>query len=74
MRAVQQLCAFASLADFIESVGTLADSNTWLAAMKGQYPAQEIDQLPPGWRLMEVVALDVPGLEAARHLVLMKRN
>jgi 16S rRNA (guanine527-N7)-methyltransferase len=66
--------AFASLADFIESVGTLADSNTWLAAMKGQYPAQEIDQLPPGWRLMEVVALDVPGLEAARHLVLMKRN
>jgi hypothetical protein len=41
-------------------------------AMKGVHPHEELNELPP---IVEVVAtpkLDVPGLDAARHLVVMR--
>jgi 16S rRNA (guanine527-N7)-methyltransferase len=42
-----------------------------LAAMKGVYPQEELDRLPAGFRLLDVVPLAVPGLDAERHLVLL---
>jgi 16S rRNA (guanine527-N7)-methyltransferase len=41
--------------------------------MKGVYPDEELALLPPQWRVQEVIPLHVPGIEAARHLVLLKR-
>jgi 16S rRNA (guanine527-N7)-methyltransferase len=43
-----------------------------LAAMKGVYPAAELESLPADVRVREVIALDVPHLDAERHLVLME--
>ncbi len=40
----------------------------WLA-MKGKYPQEEIDALPKGWRVVAVHPLQVPGLDAERHLI-----
>lgn len=44
-----------------------------LLAMKGVYPADELAALPPGWALRESLPLQVPGLGAERHLVVVGR-
>lgn len=61
--------AFASLADFINEAGHLCAPDGRLLAMKGTYPAEELARLPTGFRMVEVIPLQVPGLAAERHLV-----
>lgn len=63
--------AFASLQDFVEAVRHLAGPGTQLLAMKGRHPELELAELPSGITLDAVHRLDVPGLDADRHLVRM---
>lgn len=64
--------AFASLADFTNwSVGALAPGGAWMA-MKGKYPASEIDALDKGMDMFHVEQLSVPGLDAERCIVWMR--
>jgi 16S rRNA (guanine527-N7)-methyltransferase len=66
--------AFASLADMLGWGGhLLAPGGVWLA-MKGRVLEDELSAVPPEFRVEKIVALDVPGLDAERHLVLLKRN
>ena len=66
--------AFASLADFVTvSAAHLQDQGV-LYAMKGRYPDQEMAELPTGWELVRSHQLDVPGLDAERHLLELKRT
>lgn len=61
--------AFASLADFVSLTRhLLAAEGRWLA-MKGQRPVQEVTQLPSDITVVDILRLDVPGLNEARHLV-----
>jgi 16S rRNA (guanine527-N7)-methyltransferase len=65
--------AFASLADFTQwSVGALAPQGVWMA-MKGKHPAAELLALDPGVQVFHVEPLQVPGLDAERCLVWMRR-
>jgi 16S rRNA (guanine527-N7)-methyltransferase len=66
--------AFADLGEFATLAGHLVGEDGVLAAMKGVYPYEELAQLPPAYRVAETIALDVPGLEAERHLVLIRRQ
>ena len=66
--------AFGSLAQFVRVGGHLLGDNGRLLAMKGLAPANEIADLPAGWRIASVHALDVPGLDAQRHLLVIERN
>lgn len=61
--------AFASLADFVDLAGHLSDC---LWAMKGAYPADEIAALPAGWAVRDCQELEVPGLDAQRHLLQLR--
>ena len=64
--------AFASLAQFVEcSAHLLAPGGSW-AAMKGQMPDDEIAALPASIVLSAAIKLEVPGLEAQRHLLLLR--
>jgi 16S rRNA (guanine527-N7)-methyltransferase len=64
--------AFAALPEFVERTRTLlAPRGSW-AAMKGAVPDDEIRALPADVHVSEIIALQVPGLEAARHLLLLK--
>ena len=64
--------AFASLADMIGWGGhLLAPGGVWLA-MKGRIDAAELDAVPAGFRVERIVALNIPGLDAERHLVILK--
>ena len=66
--------AFASLADFVTwSAGTLAEGGVWLA-MKGRHPEPEIAGLPPGVAVFHVEPLRVPGLDAERCIVWLKKT
>ena len=63
--------AFSSLAAFAALAGRHAAPDGRMAAMKGRLPADELADLPPGWRITGLHRLSVPGLEAERHLVLL---
>lgn len=64
--------AFSDLSEFVSLTGRLLASSGVIAAMKGLHPYEELEHLPSGFRVKEVRALQVPGLEAARHLVLIE--
>jgi 16S rRNA (guanine527-N7)-methyltransferase len=65
--------AFASLADFTGVAGHLClRHGSRLAAMKGVYPHEELLQLPVRFAVEKVLPITVPGLEAKRHLVIIK--
>ena len=65
--------AVASLADMLGWGGSLlAPEGVWLA-LKGRFPQDELAALPAGFHVDAVVALDVPGLDAERHVVIIKR-
>jgi 16S rRNA (guanine527-N7)-methyltransferase len=65
--------AFASLADFTRWTSRhLAERGVWLA-MKGKAPDEEIAALPPSVEVFHVEPLLVPGLDAHRCLVWMRR-
>ncbi|HEY9396304.1 MAG TPA: 16S rRNA (guanine(527)-N(7))-methyltransferase RsmG [Burkholderiales bacterium] len=63
--------AFAELRLFVQWCSHLIEPGGVLAAMKGIYPNEEIERLPAGFEVQRVVRLNVPGLEAERHLVLI---
>lgn len=64
--------AFSDLSEFVRLSARLCRSGGNLLAMKGVYPHDELAQLPAEYRQVEVVALNVPGLEAQRHLVIIR--
>ena len=65
--------AFASLSTLINcSEHLLTEGGCWLA-MKGQLPGDEIDALPATVAVARVEQLQVPGLDAQRHLVKIVR-
>ena len=66
--------AFSDLAEFVRLSGHLLAEGGTLLAMKGVHPYEEIGQLPAGWRVAEVIPLQVPGVEGARHLVRVERG
>ncbi len=66
--------AFSSLQDFARwSFGALAPQGIWLA-MKGKHPTEELATLPETVEVFHVEQLQVPGLQADRCLVWMRRK
>jgi 16S rRNA (guanine527-N7)-methyltransferase len=61
--------AVATLAELAVLAAPLARPGTRLIAYKGQRPDAELAALPPGWRLLSVRRVEVPGLRAERCLV-----
>ncbi len=65
--------AFTELGDFIKVTDHLiAPKGKW-AAMKG-WAEKELDNVPADYEIEQVVPLQVPGLEAARSLVVVSRK
>lgn len=65
--------AFTSLANLVTWCGdTLADEGNFLA-MKGQFPDDEVSELPLGWQLTSSCSLNVPGADGERHLLIISR-
>ncbi|MFM0192351.1 16S rRNA (guanine(527)-N(7))-methyltransferase RsmG [Paraburkholderia strydomiana] len=61
--------AFAELADFVTLARHLVAGQGAILAMKGVRPDDEIGRLPAGAHVEQIIRLDVPFLDAERHLV-----
>ena len=61
--------AFAELADFVTLARHLVAEQGAIWAMKGVRPDGEIERLPAGAHVEQVIRLNVPSLDAERHLI-----
>ena len=66
--------AFAELTDFVSLAGHLLVGGGTLYAMKGQMPYEEIARLPAGWHVAQCLPLEVPGMMAERHLIVLQKD
>jgi len=66
--------AFAELADFVTLARHLVAEQGAILAMKGVRPDDEIERLPAGAHVEQIIRLDVPFLDAERHLVTVLMN
>jgi 16S rRNA (guanine527-N7)-methyltransferase len=66
--------AFAELIDFVNLSGHLLEQDGSMIALKGKKPDEEIQRLPLTWRVEKMESLNVPGMQADRHLVWIKKN
>jgi len=66
--------AFAELIDFVNLSGHLLEQDGSMIALKGKKPDEEIQRLPLAWRVEKVESLIVPGMQADRHLVWIKKS
>ena len=65
--------AYTELGDFLRSTRHLAAEHGRWAAMKGS-PEQELARVPDDCRIERVIPLKVPGLQAARSLIIATCN
>lgn len=69
--------AFASLGDFINMAGHLCaqdGESGRLVAMKAESSAEECARISPEYVIEAVIPVSVPGLDAKRQLIKIKRN
>jgi 16S rRNA (guanine527-N7)-methyltransferase len=70
--------AFAPLPRLCEWVQPLCGKQTRVIAMKGRWPpepgANDSADVPRGWRIEGAPAVEVPGLDAQRHLITLSWN
>jgi 16S rRNA (guanine527-N7)-methyltransferase len=66
--------AFAPLPRLLETVTPLCGPHTRVLAMKGHRPVQELAALKAPWRVERERELQVPGLAAARCVIVLARG
>ncbi|AMX03937.1 16S rRNA (guanine(527)-N(7))-methyltransferase RsmG [Microbulbifer thermotolerans] len=66
--------AFASIADMVLVSEHLLSSEGRFYAMKGKLPEDELSGLPKGIKVEQVRPLSVPGCDADRHLIVLRRE
>ncbi|HEY5293250.1 MAG TPA: 16S rRNA (guanine(527)-N(7))-methyltransferase RsmG [Burkholderiales bacterium] len=66
--------AFSDMGEFVRITRHLLAPGGMFAAMKGLYPYEEIEKLPSDCKVRQVLPLAIPGLDAARHLVLIGQD
>ena len=66
--------AFSEMGEFVRVTRHLLAPGGIFAAMKGLHPYEELEKLPEGCKLEQVLPLAVPGVDGARHLVLIAQG
>ncbi len=66
--------AFADLSDFVNWSGHLLAEGGEFIALKGTAPPKEQERLPAAWKVRLLQPLQVPKLQAERHLVFIQKS
>ncbi len=66
--------AFAAIPDMLGSCDHLCAAGGAFFAMKGTFPQEELAGLTDEYKVCAVKPLPIPGLEAARHLVVIEKR
>lgn len=64
--------AFSGIPDLLNRVQHLCAPGARVIAMKGQYPEDELGGWPTGFSCEAVTNIVIPGLQAARHVALIR--
>ncbi len=64
--------AFAEIKDLLQRVQHLCVPGARVLAMKGQYPTDEMDGWPAGFRCESVEKISIPDMPGERHVVLIR--
>jgi len=66
--------AFAPIPELLEKVAPLCGPETRVLAMKGKWPKEELAALAAPWRVVSSRELAIPGLDAARCVIVLARS
>ncbi len=66
--------AFASLRQMLQRCGHLVARGSRFYVMKGQYPEQELSELPKNYKVVAIRPLQVPGVDGDRHLIVIEEG
>ncbi len=66
--------ALGSLPYFVSVAGHMLKKQGRLLAMKGKIPHSELKEIPLGWEVIETKKIEVPCLQAERHLLIISRQ
>ena len=66
--------AFATIKDMLNGCQQLVTFGGFFVAMKGIYPAAELDAMPANYSLLDCDVLQVPGVGAERHLITIQKQ
>lgn len=66
--------AFASLNDMLSWCEHLPAENGRFYALKGLYPEDELAQLPGQYKIESIEQINVPGIDASRHIVIISKR
>jgi len=66
--------AFSGMAELIDQAAHLLAPDGRFLFMKGVYPQAEVAALPAGWEVAAVHRLAIPGLDAERHLLVVRAS
>jgi len=66
--------AYSAIDNLIAGVEQLLADDVTILAMKGTYPVAELENIPEMFKVEDVASLHVPGLDADRHLVILRRS
>jgi 16S rRNA (guanine527-N7)-methyltransferase len=66
--------AFASIPKFLDRVAGICGPVTQVLAMKGKWPHEELARLAAPWRVIRSRELAIPGLDAARCVIVLART
>jgi 16S rRNA (guanine527-N7)-methyltransferase len=70
--------AYAPMPRLLPSIAPLCGAHTKVVAMKGRWPpapgSDEFGPFPDGWQLEVSRRVDVPGLDAERHLLVLRQH
>nr|WP_275978023.1 16S rRNA (guanine(527)-N(7))-methyltransferase RsmG [Idiomarina rhizosphaerae] len=66
--------AFASLNDMLSWCKHLPAENGRFYALKGLYPQDELEQLPGHYKIESIEQINVPGIDASRHIVIISKR
>ena len=63
-----------NIKDMLNGCQQLVTLNGFFVAMKGIYPAAELDAMPANYCLLDCDVLQVPGVDAKRHLITIQKQ
>jgi 16S rRNA (guanine527-N7)-methyltransferase len=66
--------AYAGIDRLVTDAGHCLRSGGRMIAMKGREPVDELAELPRGYHIAQIVPVQVPGLNAERHLVILAKD
>ena len=66
--------AFAPIPKFLDQVAGICGPVTQVLAMKGKWPQEELARLAAPWRVVRSRELAIPGLDAARCVIVLART